>query len=103
MPVAENSICNGFAANFIVGVIGGTAAWFFFYAIFALKIRRNDIFNSVTSVFVFCILVCQLNVLSACAVAAVVSRYGARKSDHVAGGFAALRVNWVGRATSNPD
>ncbi|MGH9865529.1 MAG: ABC transporter permease, partial [Candidatus Acidiferrales bacterium] len=37
----------------IVAVIGGTAGWFFFYTIFALKIRRNDIFNSVTSVFYF--------------------------------------------------
>jgi ABC-2 type transport system permease protein len=36
-----------------VAVAGGTAGWFFFYAIFALKIRRNDIFNSVTSVFYF--------------------------------------------------
>src|SRR5579864_6150674 len=37
----------------VVAVIGGTAAWFFFYTIFALNIRRNDIFNSVTSVFYF--------------------------------------------------
>ena len=31
----------------------GTAGWFFFYAIFALVIRRNDAFNTVTSVFYF--------------------------------------------------
>src|SRR2546430_9218746 len=31
----------------------GTAGWFFFYAIFALKIRRNDEYNTVTSVFYF--------------------------------------------------
>jgi len=37
----------------IVAVVGGTSGWFFFYAIFALKIRRNDLFNSVTSVFYF--------------------------------------------------
>lgn len=37
----------------IVAVIVGTAGWFFFYAIFALKIRRNDAFNTVTSVFYF--------------------------------------------------
>lgn len=36
-----------------LGVVCGGAGWFFFYAIFALKIRRNDIFNSVTSVFYF--------------------------------------------------
>ena len=36
-----------------VGMAVGTAGWFFFYAIFALKTRRNDIFNSVTSVFYF--------------------------------------------------
>src|SRR5262249_1678178 len=30
-----------------------TAGWFFFYAIFALLIRRNDAFNSITSIFYF--------------------------------------------------
>ena len=34
----------------------GTAGWFFFYAIFALKIRRNDAFNTVTSIFYFAFL-----------------------------------------------
>jgi ABC-2 type transport system permease protein len=34
-------------------VIVGTAGWFFFYAIFALIIRRNDAFNTVTSMFYF--------------------------------------------------
>lgn len=34
-------------------VVVGTAAWFSFYSIFALRIRRNDLFNSVTSVFYF--------------------------------------------------
>lgn len=37
----------------ILTVIVGTAGWFFFYAIFALRIRRNDVFNTVTSVFYF--------------------------------------------------
>ncbi len=36
-----------------IGVVTGAAGWFFFYAIFALRIRRNDVFNSVTSVFYF--------------------------------------------------
>jgi len=40
----------------IVGVMGGTAGWFYFYAIFALRIRRNDVFNAVTSVFYFAFL-----------------------------------------------
>jgi ABC-2 type transport system permease protein len=35
------------------GLLLGAAGWFFFYAIFALKIRRNDVFNGVTSVFYF--------------------------------------------------
>lgn len=35
------------------GVVGGTAGWFFFYATFALKIRRNDLFNSVVNVSYF--------------------------------------------------
>jgi ABC-2 type transport system permease protein len=37
----------------VVAVAIGTAGWFFFYTIFALKIRRNDLFNSVTSIFYF--------------------------------------------------
>lgn len=32
-------------------MVVGTAGWFFFYAIFALSIRRNDAFNAVTSIF----------------------------------------------------
>ena len=36
-----------------VTTIVGTSGWFFFYAIFALRIRRNDAFNTVTSVFYF--------------------------------------------------
>lgn len=36
-----------------LGMIIGTAGWFFFYAIFALRIRRNDAFNTVTSIFYF--------------------------------------------------
>jgi ABC-2 type transport system permease protein len=34
-------------------VVVGTAGWFFFYAVFALLIRRNDAFNTVTSIFYF--------------------------------------------------
>jgi ABC-2 type transport system permease protein len=37
----------------LLAVIVGTAGWFFFYAIFALRIRRNDAFNTVTSIFYF--------------------------------------------------
>jgi len=37
----------------IVGVVVGTAGWFFFFAIFALRIRRNDVFNTVISIFYF--------------------------------------------------
>ena len=37
----------------VTATVVGTAAWFFFYAIFALRIRRNDAFNTVTSVFYF--------------------------------------------------
>ncbi len=36
-----------------VGMVIGTAGWFFFYSIFALSTRRNDVFNSVTSVCYF--------------------------------------------------
>lgn len=35
------------------GMLVGTAGWFFFYSILAFRIRRNDLFNSVTSVFYF--------------------------------------------------
>jgi ABC-2 type transport system permease protein len=37
----------------VLVVAVGTAGWFFFYAIFALRIRRNDAFNTVTSIFYF--------------------------------------------------
>lgn len=37
----------------MLGTAIGTAGWFFFYAIFALRIRANDVFNTVTSVFYF--------------------------------------------------
>jgi ABC-type multidrug transport system permease subunit len=46
----------GGLALLVLGVAGGTAGWFFFYAVFALRIRRNDVFNSVTSVFYFVLL-----------------------------------------------
>jgi ABC-2 type transport system permease protein len=36
-----------------VAIVIGTAGWFFFYTILALKIRRNDMFNSVTSALYF--------------------------------------------------
>jgi ABC-2 type transport system permease protein len=37
----------------LIGMAAGTAGWFFFYSIFALKTRRNDVFNAVTSIFYF--------------------------------------------------
>jgi len=43
----------------LVGVVGGTAGWFFFFAIFALRIRRNDLFNTVTNLFYFVFLFCS--------------------------------------------
>jgi ABC-2 type transport system permease protein len=36
-----------------LGMVVGTAGWFFLYAVFALQIRRNDAFNTVTSIFYF--------------------------------------------------
>jgi ABC-type multidrug transport system permease subunit len=36
-----------------LAIVIGTAAWFFFYTILALRIRRNDVFNSVTSALYF--------------------------------------------------
>jgi len=37
---------------FLVMIVG-TAGWFFLYSIFALSTRRNDIFNTVTSIIYF--------------------------------------------------
>jgi ABC-type multidrug transport system permease subunit len=37
----------------LLATVIGTSGWFFFYAIFALWIRRNDAFNTITSVFYF--------------------------------------------------
>jgi ABC-type multidrug transport system permease subunit len=34
-------------------MIVGTAGWFFLYSIFALSTRRNDIFNTATSILYF--------------------------------------------------
>jgi ABC-2 type transport system permease protein len=34
-------------------VVGSTAGWFFLYAAIALKTRRNDVFNTVTSILYF--------------------------------------------------
>jgi ABC-2 type transport system permease protein len=39
-----------------LAMIVGTAGWFFFYSIFALSTRRNDIFNTVTSILYFVLL-----------------------------------------------
>ncbi len=39
-----------------LAMIVGTAGWFFFYSFFALSTRRNDIFNTVTSIVYFVIL-----------------------------------------------
>ncbi len=36
-----------------VAVVLGTTGWFFFYAVFALWMRRNDAFNTVTSILYF--------------------------------------------------
>ncbi|MFQ5696637.1 MAG: ABC transporter permease [Terriglobia bacterium] len=38
---------------FFLGVVGFTVGWFFFFAIFALKIRRNDVFNTIINVIYF--------------------------------------------------
>jgi ABC-2 type transport system permease protein len=43
----------GRAPLLLAAVVIGTACWFFFYAIFALRMRRNDAFNTVTSIFYF--------------------------------------------------
>jgi ABC-type multidrug transport system permease subunit len=37
----------------LVGIVGCAAGWFFFYATLALRIRRNDVYNSLTSVIYF--------------------------------------------------
>lgn len=41
------------APQLLLATAVGTVGWFFFYAIFALRIRRNDVFNTVTSIFYF--------------------------------------------------
>jgi ABC-2 type transport system permease protein len=51
VPIRWGSLPLLAAAVFI-----GTAGWFFFYAVFALMIRGNDVFNTVTSIFYFVLL-----------------------------------------------
>jgi ABC-2 type transport system permease protein len=66
VAVAQTAVTIGLAAAILgvplapsgwplvaVATVVGTAGWFFFYAVFALRIRRNDAFNTVTSVFYF--------------------------------------------------
>jgi ABC-2 type transport system permease protein len=43
-------------APLLAGVVVGTAGWFFFLAIFALRIRRNDTFNTLINVLYFILL-----------------------------------------------
>jgi ABC-2 type transport system permease protein len=42
-----------YAPLIATGVVIGTAGWFFFLSIFALRIRRNDMFNTVLNIFYF--------------------------------------------------
>ena len=58
----------------LVATVIGTSGWFFFYAIFALRIRRNDTFNATHSPCFISCSVCELDVLSARTAAEVVSR-----------------------------
>ncbi|MBI4466456.1 MAG: ABC transporter permease [Acidobacteria bacterium] len=37
----------------LAGVVVGMVGWFFFFAIFALRMRRNDAFNTVVNLFYF--------------------------------------------------
>jgi hypothetical protein len=70
-------------------VVVGTAGWFFFYAIFALAIRRNDAFNTVTSIFYFVFLFASSMFIRSLLPAA--SRGRACEPDHVACGRPAIR------------
>lgn len=40
----------------LAGMVAGTAGWFFFLSLFALRIRRNDIFNTIMDLFYFLLL-----------------------------------------------
>ncbi len=113
LAVAQAAIAVGLAAALLkvpirwelwpvlmVGIVGGTAGWFFFFTIFALKIRRNDLFNTVMSVFYFLFLR-QLDVLSARAAAALVPHRGAAEPNHLASGLAALQHHRHRRAAAD--
>ena len=71
-------------------VVVGTAGWFFFYAIFALRIRRNDAFNTVTSIFYFVFLFASSMFYPLEPLPARSAR-SAREPDHLARRRAALR------------
>jgi ABC-2 type transport system permease protein len=40
----------------LAGVVIGTAGWFFFLSVFAFRIRRNDVFNTIMNLFYFFLL-----------------------------------------------
>ncbi len=103
MPVAENSFAMAFAAFACGGRDWRDGGLVFLLHDFRVEHPAQRYFQQRDVGFLFRVFVRQFDVLSACAVAAMVSHHGARKSDHVAGGLAALWVNWVGCATANPD
>jgi ABC-2 type transport system permease protein len=75
----------------IAATIVGTAGWFFFYAIFALRIRRNDAFNTVTSVFYFFFLFASSMFYPIRTPSGTGSHAGAGEPDHLARRCPAVR------------
>ena len=82
-------------------VIVGTAGWFFFYAIFALAIRRNDAFNTVTSIFYFVFLFASSMFYPIEPLPAAVSRRRAGEPDHLARGRHAVRDHRAWRSAAD--
>ena len=81
-------------------VVVGTAGWFFFYAIFALRIRRNDAFNTVTSIFYFVFLFASSMFYPLEPLPAAFRARGVREPDHLARRRAALRDRRVSATPS---
>jgi ABC-2 type transport system permease protein len=62
LTVAAGAVLLGIAVRWdrlhlaLAATAVGTAAWFFLFSIFALRIRRNDVYNTVMNIFYFVLL-----------------------------------------------
>jgi single-strand DNA-binding protein len=82
-PPGSDQALNAKSTHLPRAMVTGTAGWFFLYSIFALSTRRNDIFNTLTSIFYFVFLFAS-NMFYPLEPLPKGLRTGARKPDYLA-------------------